>query len=295
MRKHIAALCVAAAGFLWGIIGIFVRIFTQAGLSPMQTAAVRITVTAVIMTAGLLIFNRRLLFIRFRHIWCFIGTGLISIVMFTYCYFRTIGLTSLSAAAVLLYTAPVMVMAMSAVLFGEKVTVIKIVACAAAFAGCILVSGVIGSERISAEAVITGLLSAFGYALYSIFGRYALGYGYHPLTITAYTFIFACAGVLPLCGLPDIADKLAAGGFRIIALGVLLGVLTAALPYFLYTAGLAKTEPGRASVIASVEPAVATLAGILFFNETPTSGGFCGIALVITAVILMNFKKEKSQ
>jgi drug/metabolite transporter (DMT)-like permease len=250
------------------------------------------------MFSGLLLFNRKLLHISLRHIWCFVGTGFISIVMFSYCYFRTIETTSLSAAAVLLYTAPFMVMVMSAVLFRERLTVLKLIACVLAFGGCILVTGIIGSgEKLPAAAIVTGLLSALGYALYSIFGRIALNYGYNPLTITAYTFFFACNGVLPLCSLPDLTLKLVSGdilsGTYNIILGVLLGAVTAALPYVLYTVGLSRTDPGRASVIASVEPVVATLAGAAVFGESLTISGLAGITLTVTAIILMNIKNNK--
>lgn len=298
MKRHIGALSVVAAGCLWGTIGIFVRRLSEAGMTSIQIVAIRVFVTAVILLTGLFLFNRRLLHIRFRHIWCFIGTGLISIVVFSYCYFRTMETASLSVAAVLLYTAPVMVMIMSAVLFGEKITLLKIIACILALSGCILVTGIIGSgDKLPATAIITGLVSALGYALYSIFGRFAINYGYHSLTITAYTFIFACIGVLPLCGLPDLAVKMVSGDIESdiyhITLGVLLGLVTAALPYLLYTTGLAKIEPGRASVIASVEPVVATLVGAAVFGEKLTLQGFAGITLVVAAVILMNVKKKR--
>lgn len=298
MKRYIGALSVIAAGCLWGTIGIFVRRLSEAGMTSIQIAAIRIFVTAIILFTGLLLFNRRLLYIRFRHMWCFVGTGLISIVVFSYCYFRTMETASLSAAAVLLYTAPVMVMIMSAVLFREKITLIKIIACMLALGGCILVTGILSSgDKLPTAAIITGLVSALGYALYSIFGRFALNYGYNSLTITAYSFVFACIGVLPLCGVPDLIIKMVSGDiisdiYNLI-LGVLLGLVTAALPYVLYTAGLSKIESGRASVIASVEPVVATIVGAAVFDEKLTLQGFAGIALVIAAVILMNIKKKQ--
>ncbi len=297
MKKLAGTFFVLAAGCLWGTVGIFVRRLSETGMTSIQIAAVRIFVTAIVLSSGLLLFNRRLLRIRFRHIWCFLGTGLVSIVVFTYCYFRTIEEVSLSAAAVLLYMAPAMVMLMSALLFREKITLIKTAACLLALGGCVLVTGIIGSgDRIPAAAIISGLLSALGYALYSIFGRYAINYGYHPLTIASYTFIFACLGILPLFGLRDFTTKIVSGDLlpdiSRILYGILFGLITAALPYVLYTAGLAKTESGRASVMASVEPVVATLAGAAVFGEKLTPEGVAGIMLVVFAVILMNVKNK---
>lgn len=104
--------------------------------------------------------------------------------MFTYCYFRTMQTTSLSVAAVLLYTAPIMVTIMSVPLFKEKLTASKVAACVLAFTGCIFVTGLLGNaQAVSASGILTGLLSGFGYALYSIFGRFCaesrLSFFYH--------------------------------------------------------------------------------------------------------------------
>ena len=50
--------------------------------------------------------DKNLFKIKLRDLWCFAGTGLLSIVFFNLCYFKEITITSLSVAAILLYTAP---------------------------------------------------------------------------------------------------------------------------------------------------------------------------------------------
>ena len=90
----------------------------------------------------MIFFRRELLRIRLRDLWCFLGTGIGSIVFFNYCYFKTISLTSMSVAAVLLYTAPAIVMVLSRILFGERFTVRKVTALVMTFVGCIFVTGI---------------------------------------------------------------------------------------------------------------------------------------------------------
>ena len=173
-------------------MGLLVRPLNEIGLVTMDICFLRGFVTFVVMLAGLLLFDRDSLKIRLRDIWCFIGTGTLSVTFFNFCYFRTITLTSLSVAAVLLYTAPAFVMVMSFFLFKESMTKKKVIALIVAFIGCILVSGVItGGGDLNARGILVGLGAGFGYALYSIFGRYALQRGYNSLTITFYTFLFA--------------------------------------------------------------------------------------------------------
>ncbi len=293
MKKGI--LLTLTAGTLWGIMGIFVRTLTAWKLDSMQIVSLRITFTALILAVGAAILKPSLFRVKIRDLWCFAGTGIISIVLFTYCYFRTITITSLAVAAVLLYTAPVMVMLMSILFFREKITARKLISCALALIGCTFVTGVLGEAgSISPQGVTLGLVSAFGYALYSIFGRIALNRGYHPLTLTLYTFLFATAGVLPLTDLAGIAAA-ASTTPAILPFGILMAVVSAVIPYITYTTALTFIESSRASIIASVEPVVAAIAGILVFHEALRIDSVIGIILVLASLVLLNLEPKSDQ
>ena len=76
----------------------------------MQLVEARGLVAVVIIGCILFFYDKSLFKINIRHIWCFAGTGIVGIILFNLCYFTTIAETSLSVAAVLLYTAPIFVM-----------------------------------------------------------------------------------------------------------------------------------------------------------------------------------------
>lgn len=294
-NKYIGSVLIITAGVLWGLMGLFVRSLDKFGITSMQIVALRAVFTAVIMTAVTLACDRKLFKIKLRDWWCFFGTGICSIVFFNFCYFRTITLTSLSAAAVLLYTAPVMVMIMSVFLFKERLTAVKTIAAAAAFAGCVLVTGgAEGNLSLNAAGVFTGLGSAFGYALYTIFGEYALKRGYNSITITLYTFVFASVGVIPFADLPDLIEKMSENP-QVISWGAVLALIVTVLPYIVYTLGLRTVEAGKASVMATVEPVVATLVGIIIFSEPLSVSGIAGIILVAASLAMLNIKTEKEK
>ena len=289
------ASAVLSAGVLWGFMGVFVRGMSAYGFSPMQTITVRVTVAALLMALTALITNRSAFKIKLRDIWCFIGTGIVSLALFGYCYFTTIEYTSMALAAILLYTAPIMVMIMSVILFREKITLQKILCLIAAFAGCFCVAGV-SSEALSVPpmALGLGLLSGFAYALYSIFGRFAINRGYGSMTVSLYTFIFAAAALLLIGDVPGIVSIVAESRASCLPLMLGMGLFSAYLPYFLYTAGLERLESGKASILASVEPVVATVCGMVFYKEFPDIFGWLGIILVIGAIVFLNidFKKK---
>lgn len=289
--KKAAPIMIILAGMLWGSMGIFVRKLNAAGLHSMEIVSLRSVVTAVVMGIFLLCYRKEMFRIRIKDIWCFIGTGVFSIVFFNFCYFKTMTLASLSVAAVLLYTAPSFVMVMSFFLFGEKFTKTKVVALLLALAGCVLVTGILSdTQSLTMAGILTGLGAGLGYALYSIFCRYALERGYHTFTILFYTFLLAAIGGIPLTDWKQVADvalfDLSGVGFSIV-----FALVSTVLPYLLYTAGLKFVENGRASILASIEPVVATVFGVLLFHEKMTLMGLAGMILVLVSIVICNRKR----
>ena len=289
--KKFAPMFVLSAGTLWGVMGVFVRKLGTYGFSPLQIACLRILFGAVLFLLITAIFRRDLLKIQPRDVGLFLGMGLLSLLLFTVCYFTTISLASLSVAAILLYTSPIWVMLMSAVCFREKITRRKLLCAAMAFGGCVLVSGIGSAASLSPMVIVTGLLSAVGYGLYSIFGTFALR-KYQPLTVTTYAFLFGAAGALLLCNPAQISRVICESGQpgRLVLLITVTAFVTAVLPYLLYTVGLSRMRASAAAIMASIEPVVATTAGALVFGEALTVPAFAGIALVLGAIVVLNAK-----
>lgn len=287
MNKRTAAFFVIFAGVLWGIISIFVNALTGFGFSSAQISFMRVFICAVLMLLFLLIYNKNLLKINIKDIWMFIGTGIISLTFFSFCYFTTIVNVEASIAVSLLYTSPVFVMLFSAILFGEKITAKKIAAIILTVAGCCFISGVIGSgAKIGLKSFIIGVGAGLFYALYSIFGRYATR-KYHPFTITFYTFVFATVGFLPFVKPVDTINTLAKLPKAIIVV-IASGILCGILPYIFYTIGLKHLETTIAGVFAAVEPLVGCLVGIIGFGESAGALKIFGIALILSSIIILS-------
>lgn len=293
MKKYRYTVAVLLAGVLWGVIGIFVRALDGVGADSMQIVFLRSFFSAVLLFLSLALFGREYIKIRLRDLWCFLGTGLCSLAFFNFCYFYSITTVSLSVASVLLYTAPAFVAVMSAFLFRERLNGARLLCLGLAIVGCVLVTGVLFEEHApSFYGILTGLGAGFGYALYSIFGRYALNRGYHTFTVNLWTFIIASISIVWFARPLDLLCKVAAVDFPWYAVIGLVAVSTL-LPYLLYTYGLTGMESGRASVIATVEPVVATLTGGIFFGERLTLANAIGILLVLSAVVLLNLPITK--
>ncbi|MDO4179445.1 MAG: EamA family transporter [Phascolarctobacterium sp.] len=287
--KSTSYACIILAAALWGLIGFFVKNLSAQGFSPLQITCLRTIAASICITPLVAMQGMDKFKIAIKDTWMFIGTGIISLTFFNWCYFNCMQRASLAVAALLLYTAPAFVMIMSLFLFGEKFTKQKGIALVMTFIGCACVTGVLSGElNLSLAGLLFGLGSGIGYALYSVFGKYAIR-KYEPITISAYTFYFSFVATLFLADING--EVLARINWLTIAYVLGLGIICCLAPYILYTKGLAQVEAGKASVLATVEPLVAALVGVIFFAEPLTMEKIIGMALIFGAIGVLELKK----
>lgn len=262
MKKYASYACILAAAACWGCIGLFNRPLLNAGIAPENLVVIRNLGGLTMLAFFFLCTDRSVFKMRAKHLPIFIATGIISVVLFTLCYFNAQKLCSLSVSAILLYTAPAMVVLMSA-----------------------LVTGVFtGGLSLTTKGLLFGLGAAFFYALYSIFAPFGLRH-YSPLAVVFWTFVFAALGALFVADWGNLMTVLSVPQNALLAAGLVL--LSTVAPYILYTKGLANVESGKASIMASIEPVVGTLVGTLVFGEPISAGVFLGLACILACVYIL--------
>ena len=273
-------------------MGIFVRRLAEYGFSPIQVVCIRVVLAAVVFCVIQLVKDPKGFRISLRDIPLFLGLGLGSILFFTVCYFTAISMMTLSTAAILLYTSPIWIMLMSLLFFHEKLAVRKVLALALAFGGCVLVSGISGGG-LTLTGFLVGLGAGVGYGLYSILGTVALR-RYSPYTVTTWTFVIAAIGSILMSHPADMVAKCAAAPSQLglWGFGLLTALVTAVIPFLAYTLGLRSVEASKAGILATVEPMVATLIGVLVFSEPLTLMSGLGVLLILAAVVILNVSKE---
>lgn len=150
---------VIASAVLWGLYGTFVTVLSSMGLSGNALVFLRMFATCV--PVGILIgaTDRSAFRVRPSDVPLFIANGLLSLLFFTSCYTAAIKVTKIATAAALLYTAPAIVMVLSAILFGERMTARKVLCCLLAVVGCAFASG-IGGELFAGAGATSGTVAA---------------------------------------------------------------------------------------------------------------------------------------
>src|SRR5574337_1725737 len=184
-------LLILTAALLWSCVGVAGRFAFRARVVPLEAAFYRAAISFASLLVLLVVTNRRALRLRLGGLGLLAAFGPLGVAAFFVVYLVAINTTTVATAAILLYTAPAFVIVLSALLFGETLTIPKAIAVACTFIGCVLVGRGydLSSLRLNLPGVLAGLASGLAYALYTIFGKAALR-RYTPLTTLTYALGF---------------------------------------------------------------------------------------------------------
>jgi inner membrane transporter RhtA len=146
-----------------------------------------------------------------------------------------------------------------------------------AAAGVALIGGSLHAH--DGVGVLAALGAALAWASYILVSR-RMGASDHGLSGLALATVLGAVVTVPL-------GVATAGGAllepRTLALGLLVGVMSSAVPYSLDLLALRRLGTATFGVLTSLNPAVAALAGLVVLQELPPHRQLVGIALVTTA------------
>ena len=289
-RTHVAVCCILAAGTMWGCQGLPSRALAGLGMPALPIMVLRDLGGAALLALLFLLTDRSAFRVRLRELPLLALMGMSGVLGMNLLYYRSQQVSSLAVAAILLYTAPTIVVLFSTLIWKDPLTKRKLCALGLAFLGCSFVAGLFNgslslSLSLSVQGLLLGLGSALTYASYTLFGRKALTW-HGALTVLFYALLFAGLGALVLCPTQELALLVTTSGAIPQTLCMML--FATVLPYVLYTKALAwLDDSGKAAILASVEPVVAALLGIVAFGEPLTLGVALGLVCVLGAVVLL--------
>lgn len=286
-----ACVCILLAGACWASNGLFFRQFSAMGLGSLEVLFLKMLVAAVVLGGYLLMKNPRAFRLHKRDLGFFLAIGFIGMLCFNYFYFQAMVHNTLAVAVALLYTSPVFVVFLSALLFKESLTCRKLTALAVIFGGCLCASGIFGEQlSFSAIGLFFGIGAGLFYGSYSIFSRYVINRGYSSMTIAFYAIAISCLGSIFLADFDLIRSCI---GMPLVMNAVGIAMFACLVPMLLFTYGLQKVETGISSMLVTSELLVATLFSVLILGEAVHPITIAGILLILAGIVLMNRKEGK--
>ena len=293
MKKQFPLISIILAGVSWGLMSVFTKQLVAWGLPASSVSCLRLSIAGILLWAFMLIFKRKALKVKLKDLPLLLLIGAVCMFLMSVLYLTAITLTSASVSAILLYTSPIFIFIASIILFKEKVTRNKVFALVFAVLGCVLVSGVLQGGKFSLDGILIGLASGFTYAMYSVLSTFALR-KYSSITVTAYAYL-ACIILSFITldyGALNVAVVSAPSTHEFVLFAVLCAIVTALLPFTLYTYGLQNMEPSKAGILACVEPVMATLVSIFWLQEGSDIYQVIGIIFVIIAIVLLELPQK---
>ena len=287
-------LLVVFASICWGSSGVFIfNIVEKGGLTAVGLAFWRDLVSSLVLLAGLLIVNPKLLRVKKEDLPWLIGMGVISIGIFHIFWNIAVLRLGASLATVIQSNAPIFVTFMAWVLFKEELSFRKIVAIAAAVGGTVLAAGMIGNWdlQIDSAAIWIGLGSAFTYGTLSLFGKKLVG-EYNSWTITFYIFLIGTLTIFLFQGGRPEPWPIGSG-----ILPWMLGfvLMSTILGFGLYTKALSLLPASVAAIISTAEILSAAIFSSIFLGERLGIWQILGAALIIMGVVLVSWRTKGSR
>ncbi len=289
--KASALLCVVLSGLLWGTSGIFAPYLTKYNVTALQMTAIRGLVSFLIFLIYIALFKRKLFKIKISHLPFFALTGLVMFLSSATYYF-SMQKTSVATSVMLLYTAPIFVLIYAALYFGERLTKVKIFCGVSVFLGCALVSGIVGGMKYDFLGILIGIASGLSYAIYNIITKLVMNKKVNPISATLYSYGFMSLFGLLFSKPMNIIKVSMENSFSVTLMMFGLGIMTFALPYFLYTLGLKGLPAGVAACLGVIEPIAATIYSSLLFRQIPDIYQIIGMIMVLGAAVILGLADE---
>ena len=223
---------------------------------------------------------------------CFI-MGIVTQAFFNLSYSGCINSVGVAMGSVLLYTAPIFVGILSRFLFKEELNARKGISLVINLVGCFIMvtGGDLGVLKVSGIGILLGVGAGFFYAMVTILGKFTSD-EVDPFTLVFYNFLF---GWLSLAVFTNPIPKILAVSspyFWLLAFGY--GLIPTVGSYLFYMNGISHdVELSRVPIIASVEPIIATLIGLLVFSENIGIVNAIGLIIVLVSIVLMNTGTKK--
>lgn len=285
MRKIYLILPILA-GLMFGSSGIFVRTLTQNGIDSTTLLFLRFSIATVPLLMAILLTDRQLLKIELKDIPLFLLCAM-CIVGLNLCYNESMNSIPLSLAAVLLSLAPIYVLILAYILFGERITSKKIIFMIIAIFGCILMTGVLESSLSSIPlfGIASGIGAGLFWAVYLMASKKSIESGKHTYTILIYSIIFITIALIPFTNFNHVNNFISSNPPLTILFLIIHSTFSFALPYILSTVSLNHIDSGTSSILLSgAEPLAALIFGFLIFSEIPTALMLSGFILTIIAM-----------
>jgi drug/metabolite transporter (DMT)-like permease len=287
---------VATAATLFAINGSVSKVVLGSGLSSLELTQIRNTCAALLFFVFLVVFARSRLRVGRREFAFLLAFGLVGVALVQWLYFVAIENLPVGVALLIEFTAPLFVALFARFVYKEHVRRRIWVAVAMCLVGLALVVELWAGVAFSTLGVTAAFGGALALTAYLLMAERERRHR-DPASLSFYGFLFATvlwAVVQPLWNFPwDVLDdtvslqgnlsEYSAPVWALVTFIVLIGTM---VTFTLLTGSLRHISATRASIVATLEPVVATVVAWAWLDETLGAMQLIGGAVVLAGIFL---------
>lgn len=276
----------AALGF--AAVSILTSLATATGLTLATVLAWRYTLAAVVLTTWVATHEYKR--IPPGEMLRFVTVGGFGQALLVYLALSSLRYIPAATLAFLFYTYPAWVALVQGVRGAERLDGRRAMALLLSFAGIGIMVGMPGAEGIDRRGVLLALAAAMVYGAYIPVMR-VLQKDHPVAPPSAYSKIGAALAFLVL----SVSDQ--SFTWRLTGEAwvwvIALTILSTVLPSVFFLMGLIRLGPVRTAIVSTVEPFLTALLGVLVLRQALTLPTLAGGALIIGAVVLLQFRRDR--
>lgn len=283
-RAGLGLLAITLAAALWAIAAIAARQLFDAGVAPFQLAWGRSAIAAVGLGAVTLGKGG----FRWRMDGRVLALGM-SLGLVTASYYVAIARISVSAAVVIQYTAPALVVLWTAFRNRQRPTLAVGLSVLLALLGVAMVSG-LGNQNLQLDTIglIAAGLSALFFSSYTLLSESLV----HQLGATGVMFrgFFISSLFWLACLMPQSTSLLLFQPAHLPGL-LFVGIAGTLVPFSLMCWGIQQMSAERGAIVATLEPVLAAVFAWFWLNQSLSFTQIVGGVLVLAAVTALQSQK----
>lgn len=295
-RRRLGYAMVAVAATLFAVNGTVSKVVLGSGLSSLELTQIRSTGAALGFLGFLVLFARRRLRVDARELLFLVVFGITGIGFVQWLYFVAIDHLPVGIALLIQFLGPLFVALFARFVYREHIRRRIWAALVLCTTGLGVVVEVWGGLAFSTVGITAALGAAFALAAYILMAERERKHR-DALSLTFYGFLFATlfwAAVNPLWQFPwDVLDETvslqgnlsehSAPVWALVGFVVVVGTM---ITFTLLTGALRHIPATRASILATLEPVIATVVAWVWLGESFGSAQLLGGAVVLAGIVL---------
>lgn len=297
-NRRLGLIMIITGATLWGLSGPMIQwLFQHTKVSSIDFLVIRLLLAGVFILCFLLVKKQNIFRIwqQPRHLLQLIIFSILGMLGAQYAFIETVHISNAVTATLFQFLGPVLITVYVAIQYKKLPSTMQVLAIVAALTGTyfIITNGSVQNIVLSKEAILFGLLTAIGFAFYTL----------HPASLIKQwgtTLIIGwgmlIGGIALFIYNRSFEWKHLSQTFTIPTFSMLiLIIISGTLSFLLYIGSLKYLSATETSILSSIEPLVAAVVSIAWLKESFGAYQLLGGVCIVIAVIFLTMPEKEAE